>query len=81
MIKMRDNNKIYAGKFISDSEETMSSEESFFYRRELKILQDIQHPFCLKFVEELKHKEDDQTKLFFVTEYCNLGTLDELIWG
>ena len=80
MIKRRDNNKTYAGKFMSDCEETMSDEDSFFYRRELKILQDINHPFCLKFVEEIKYKEDHKTKLFFVSEYCHLGTLEERIF-
>ena len=61
-------------------EECMDDEARYDYERELKILQDINHPFCLKFVEELKPYESiKRPELCIITEYYPHGDLYELM--
>jgi serine/threonine protein kinase len=58
----------------------MDPSDIFKHERELKILQDINHPFCLKFVDELKLKESkDTTKMCIIIEYYPHGNLYTLI--
>ena len=45
------------------------------YDRELKILKDINHPFCLKFIEKILYNDH----VCFITEYYPHGDLEKLI--
>jgi serine/threonine protein kinase len=50
----------------------MDNMEKLGYDRELKILQEIDHPFVIKYMEEFVYKD----KLCIVTKFANGGDLD-----
>ena len=69
------NNKTYAGKFFKVFFANMGREVRYQYEKELKILQVINHPFCLKFIEKILYNDH----VCFITEYYPHGDLEKLI--
>jgi NIMA (never in mitosis gene a)-related kinase len=68
-------NMVCAGKFFKMKLSDMETSHKEMCKQELDILQKVNHPFLIKYIEEFKFNKGENEKLCIVTKYVSGGNL------
>ena len=78
-VKRKDNKQAYAAGFYKIPFSVMSLKDELGIKREIEILQIVNHPFVIKYIEDFEYKPTN--RLCIITEFIAGGDFERYIRG